>query len=90
MEILLEGNLPLFKLLIITFSVKVDREAGFHIDLEDYLMGLLQLASELVGKLHILKYNINCLQVFLVFFLAFAFCRFCMVIWVYHPRHNGQ
>ena len=62
MEILSEGNLPLFKLLIITFSVKVDREAGFHIDLEDYLMGLLQLASELVGKLNILEYNINCLQ----------------------------
>ena len=30
-------------------AVKVNREEGFHIDLEDYLMGLLQLASELVG-----------------------------------------
>ena len=29
-------------------SVKVSREEGFHIDLDDYLMGLLQLASELV------------------------------------------
>ena len=29
-------------------SVKVNREEGFHIDLDDYLMGLLQLASELV------------------------------------------
>ncbi|KAH3774947.1 hypothetical protein DPMN_176342, partial [Dreissena polymorpha] len=28
-------------------GVKVLREEGFHIDLEDYLMGLLQLASEL-------------------------------------------
>lgn len=31
-------------------AVKVNREEGFHIDLEDYLMGLLQLASELVSK----------------------------------------
>lgn len=28
-------------------GVKVQREDGFHIDLDDYLMGLLQLASEL-------------------------------------------
>lgn len=28
-------------------GVKVNREEGFHIDLDDYLMGLLQLASEL-------------------------------------------
>jgi len=30
-------------------SVKLNRDDGFHLDLEDYLMGLLQLASELVG-----------------------------------------
>ena len=23
-------------------------------------------------------------------FLAFDFCRFCVVIWFVHPRHNGQ
>ncbi|XP_045208227.1 translin-like [Mercenaria mercenaria] len=28
-------------------GVKVDRQQGFHLDLDDYLMGLLQLASEL-------------------------------------------
>lgn len=28
-------------------GVKVDRKEGFHLDLDDYLMGLLQLASEL-------------------------------------------
>jgi len=28
-------------------GVKCEREQGFHIDLDDYLMGLLQLASEL-------------------------------------------
>ena len=30
------------------FLVKVQREEGFHVDLDDYLMGLLQLAGELV------------------------------------------
>jgi len=25
-----------------------------------------------------------------LFFLAFGFCRFCMVIRFFHPRHNGQ
>ena len=30
-------------------SVKVQREEGFHVDLDDYLMGLLQLAGELVS-----------------------------------------
>jgi len=30
-------------------SVKLNRDDGFHLDLEDYLMGLLQLASELVS-----------------------------------------
>ena len=27
---------------------------------------------------------------FLGFFLAFDFCRFCVVIRFFHPRHNGQ
>ena len=27
---------------------------------------------------------------FFIFFLAFAFCRFCVVIWFFHTRHNGQ
>jgi len=30
--------------------VKLKRDDGFHLDLEDYLMGLLQLASELVSS----------------------------------------
>ena len=30
----------------------------------------------------------NILPIFI--FLAFDFCRFCMVIWFCHPRHNGQ
>jgi hypothetical protein len=31
--------------------VKSSRQEGFHLDLEDYLIGLLQLASELVSPL---------------------------------------
>lgn len=30
------------------FLVKNNREEGFHLDLEDFLMGLLQLSAELV------------------------------------------
>jgi len=36
---------------IFLLSVKLNRDDGFHLDLEDYLMGLLQLASELVSCL---------------------------------------
>ena len=25
-----------------------------------------------------------------IIFLAFDVCRFCVVIWGFHPRHNGQ
>ena len=34
---------------ISVLSVELKRDDGFHLDLEDYLMGLLQLASELVS-----------------------------------------
>ena len=34
------------------FTVKVKREEGFHIDLDDYLIGLLLLANELVKHLN--------------------------------------
>ena len=30
------------------------------------------------------------LGIFLYIFLAFDFCRFCVVIRLFHPRHNGQ
>lgn len=33
------------------FSVETDHTKGFHLDLEDYLHGLLQLSSELVNIL---------------------------------------
>lgn len=31
------------------YAVEVDREKGFHLDVEDYLAGVLILASELVS-----------------------------------------
>ena len=30
-------------------SVKLQQKDGFHMDLDDYLIGLLQMASELVS-----------------------------------------
>jgi hypothetical protein len=36
------------------FAVEIQRDAGFHLDLEDYLMGLLQLSSEMVCILTLL------------------------------------
>ena len=35
----------------ITFAVPTKEEDGFHLDVEDYLSGLLQLATELVSTL---------------------------------------
>ena len=29
-------------------------------------------------------------DIFLYLFLAFDFCRFCVIIRFFHPRHNGQ
>lgn len=34
--------------LLIHSAVEVDREKGFHLDVEDYLAGVLIMASELV------------------------------------------
>ena len=41
---------------------------------------------------HVLRFK-HILQFFLIFktfFLAFDFCRLCVVIRFFHPRHNGQ
>lgn len=35
--------------------VEADRERGFHLDIEDYLSGILTLASELVSKRYLHK-----------------------------------
>ena len=34
--------------------------------------------------------KINFVSLFFSFVLAFDFCRFCMIIRFFHPRHNGQ
>ena len=34
----------------VCFPVEVDREKGFHLDVEDYLAGVLIMASELVSQ----------------------------------------
>lgn len=41
--------------------VEADRERGFHLDIEDYLSGVLTLASELVRKIfmHIFGLKLN-------------------------------
>lgn len=36
-------------ILLYTYVVEVDREKGFHLDVEDYLAGVLIMASELVS-----------------------------------------
>lgn len=37
------------------FPVEVDREKGFHLDIEDYLAGVLIMASELVSLIIFLQ-----------------------------------
>ena len=39
---------------------------------------------------HLTSSNYTLTIVFFIYFLAFDFCRFCVVIRVFHPRHNGQ
>jgi len=39
------------------FAVEVQRSAGFHLDVEDYLMGLLQLSSEMVSVIPLVIFN---------------------------------
>ena len=55
--------------------MKVNRDEGFHIDLDDYLMGLLQLASELVGSYA----NMNKL-IFNTEFQTFFLCLFFFLL----------
>ena len=38
-------------------SVKLQQKDGFHMDLDDYLIGLLQMASELVSFLLLIPWN---------------------------------
>lgn len=52
-------------------SVKLKRDDGFHLDLEDYLMGLLQLASELVSPDIVVHINTLCIiHIYMVTLIA--------------------
>ncbi|CAH1401639.1 unnamed protein product [Nezara viridula] len=46
-EFLLSGKLASREQVAAELSLKIDQSEGFHLDLEDYLHGLLQLVSEL-------------------------------------------
>lgn len=41
-------NFDKLRIIFILLAVKNNREDGFHLDLEDFLLGLLQLSAELV------------------------------------------
>lgn len=45
----------------ILITVKNTIKEGFHLDLDDFLMGLLQLCSELVRILSIFSSHDNCM-----------------------------
>lgn len=47
----------LIKQQLLVCAVEVDREKGFHLDLEDYLAGILILASELVRHLTVRSFE---------------------------------
>lgn len=49
-------DLPYTRLFFM-FAVEVQRSAGFHLDVEDYLMGLLQLSSEMVSVIPLFIFN---------------------------------
>ncbi len=44
-------------ILLYTYVVEVDREKGFHLDVEDYLAGVLIMASELVSVFSFQMYS---------------------------------
>lgn len=49
-------DLPYTRLFFM-FAVEVQRSAGFHLDVEDYLMGLLHLSSEMVSVIPLVIFN---------------------------------
>ena len=53
---------------LLYFLVEPDREKGFHLDVEDYLSGVLILASELVRSLVICHWPFDCPTSLSVFF----------------------
>ena len=41
-------------------------------------------------EVNVKRFPVSLFNSFFVCFLAFDVCRFCVVIRVFHPRHNGQ
>ena len=62
--------------LFFMFTVEVQRSAGFHLDVEDYLMGLLQLSSEMVSVIPLVIFNCE-----ISFFFNFIFVFPCIIIY---------
>ena len=52
-----------------------------------YIMALMTLLNT---EIYLSEMVSLFVVVFLLLFLAFDFCRFCVVIRLFHPRHNGQ
>ena len=65
----------------------------YHI-LNDCVTDGKGIASEVLGLASLFTWMLvsipYVLFFFILFFLAFNFCRFCVVIQFFHPRHNGQ
>jgi len=58
----------------------------YKIQIEDIVVFLYKIQIE---DIVVLLYKIQ-IEDIVVFFLAFDFCRFCVVIRFFHPRDNGQ
>lgn len=65
-------------------SVKLQQKDGFHMDLDDYLIGLLQMASELVSflllipqnKENTLNFSIFGMIIIKIYFLFYSLYRY--------------
>ena len=53
------------------------------------MIGVYTATLYLVGAVGVDK-HVHVINVFCVYILAFDFCRFCVVIRFFHPRHNGH
>ena len=67
--------------------LKNSNENGNYFHLVIILSGSLYGAVQLFTSPLVVNISFPCKN---SFFLAFDFCRFCMVIRFFHPRHNGQ
>ena len=73
----------------IGFSLRIKTINGSHVRIVLVFDIVLFLKDKRSIQLNT-TYNIIRFSDFYWFFLAFDFCRFCVVIRFFHPRHNGQ